>query len=211
MPAIRDLDALVGAVLERSTGRGSRLHGEHHWQLVGWVGMARPRDSGVDPEVVFLFALFHDSMREHDGDDPGHGKRGAQLANELYGVHHFASVPQTDLLVYACNEHTGGELSDDPTIAVCWDADRLNLWRVGTEPDPAFLLDGSRPRAAADRRGRAAPTGDTPWAEVARALASPRGRADARRQRERTARSRRPVHARRHRRHGEDWHRLRDL
>ena len=174
MAAIRDLDALVRAVLERSTGRASHVHGEHHWQLVGWVGAELARETPkVDPEVVFLFALFHDSMREHDGDDPGHGARGAQLATELYGVRHFATVSQVDLLIYACNEHTAGELSDDPTIAVCWDADRLNLWRVGTEPDPAFLSTAAarEPQriAAAEPLQQETHT----WREVARALGLP--------------------------------------
>ncbi|MCA9790206.1 MAG: hypothetical protein KC910_00365 [Candidatus Eremiobacteraeota bacterium] len=27
----------------------------------------------------------------------------------------------------------------DPTIATCWDSDRLDLDRVGVDPDPAFL------------------------------------------------------------------------
>jgi hypothetical protein len=46
---------------------------------------------------------------------------------------------QIDTLVYACNEHTFGGISSDPTVAVCWDADRLNLWRVGIRPDPLLL------------------------------------------------------------------------
>lgn len=28
----------------------------------------------------------------------------------------------------------------DPTIATCWDADRLDLLRVGIRPDPARLV-----------------------------------------------------------------------
>ena len=27
----------------------------------------------------------------------------------------------------------------NPTVGVCWDADRLNLWRVEIKPDPRFL------------------------------------------------------------------------
>jgi HD superfamily phosphodiesterase len=33
---------------------------------------------------VLLFALLHDSRREHEYDDPGHGERGARLARELH-------------------------------------------------------------------------------------------------------------------------------
>jgi uncharacterized protein len=169
--AIADLFALVDAVLARSTGKESRLHGEHHWQLVGWVGAELVADTPVaDPTVVFLFALFHDSMREHDGQDAGHGSRGAALARDLWPRHRFATVSQMDALTFACEEHTSGGVTDEPTVAVCWDADRLNLWRVGTEPDPAFLStatarDPGRIAAAAplQRESRT-------WREVAAAL-----------------------------------------
>jgi hypothetical protein len=30
-------------------------------------------------------------------------------------------------------------VSDDPTIGACWDADRLNLWRLGRRPDDRLL------------------------------------------------------------------------
>jgi hypothetical protein len=35
--------------------------------------------------------------------------------------------------------HTEGETSQDSSIGACWDSDRLNLWRVGHEPDPRYL------------------------------------------------------------------------
>ena len=30
----------------------------------------------------------------------------------------------------------------DPTIGTCWDADRLDLWRVGITPHARFLRTG---------------------------------------------------------------------
>jgi uncharacterized protein len=42
-------------------------------------------------------------------------------------------------LEFACQEHTNGGVSSDPTIGVCWDADRLNLGRVEIRPDPRWL------------------------------------------------------------------------
>ena len=39
-----------------------------------------------------------------------------------------------NLLVVAIHEHTTGRSSRDPTIGLCWDSDRLNLWRIGVEP-----------------------------------------------------------------------------
>jgi uncharacterized protein len=43
------------------------------------------------------------------------------------------------LLAFACEEHTNGGVGPDPTVGVCWDADRLNLWQVGIRPDPRWL------------------------------------------------------------------------
>lgn len=36
-------------------------------------------------------------------------------------------------------DHSGGDVSTDPTIQSCWDADRLDLGRVGIIPLPRFL------------------------------------------------------------------------
>jgi uncharacterized protein len=44
-----------------------------------------------------------------------------------------------ELLHHACAWHTHGRLSDDPTIGTCWDADRLDLGRVGTRPEARFM------------------------------------------------------------------------
>ena len=44
-----------------------------------------------------------------------------------------------DLLLLAVSDHTMGYVHDDPTIRVCWDADRLDLPRVGTRTDPEYL------------------------------------------------------------------------
>ena len=127
---------LVDRVRAHSTGIASRLHGEHHWQCVALVGRELAAlVPGADAEVVRLFALFHDSMRENDGYDPEHGRRASELARGL------AALDEQRLLLLpaACDDHADGFTSAEPTIGVCWDADRLNLWRVGKEPDPSLL------------------------------------------------------------------------
>jgi uncharacterized protein len=142
--SIPDPARLVDAVLERSTGKNSSIHGEDHWKRVGAAGLTLlPQTPGSDPSLVFLFALFHDSMRVNDSIDPMHGPRAAVLARELRGGPFDLGDEEMDLLAFACEEHTNGGLGEDPTVAVCWDADRLNLWRVGFEPDPAFLSTGA--------------------------------------------------------------------
>jgi hypothetical protein len=44
-----------------------------------------------------------------------------------------------DTLTEALTHHDKGLVSKDPTIGVCWDADRLTLWRLNRQPDPALL------------------------------------------------------------------------
>jgi uncharacterized protein len=138
--SIPDAEVLVDAVLERSTGEDSSIHGESHWKRVAAAGLALlPRVPYADPALVFLFALFHDSLRLNDSYDPLHGPRGAALARELCGEAFELEEAEMGLLAFACEEHTNGGVDSHPTVGVCWDADRLNLWRVGIKPDPQWL------------------------------------------------------------------------
>ncbi len=43
------------------------------------------------------------------------------------------------LLEEACIGHTDRDFSDEPTIGTCWDADRLDLGRVGMIPNPDLM------------------------------------------------------------------------
>jgi uncharacterized protein len=149
--ALPALGPLLRAVRERSTGIDSSIHGERHWRAVAanglWLANADPL---VDRVMVFLFALLHDAMRESDGYDPEHGGRAAALAADLHAVGLIRiGATQLELLQHACAEHADGFVSPDPTVGACWDADRLDLPRVGITPDPS-LLSTARARAGRD-------------------------------------------------------------
>ncbi len=59
---------------------------------------------------------------------------------ELAGAGVLELVPERlRLLCRACSGHANGHTSADPTVGVCWDADRLNLWRVGVAPSRRLL------------------------------------------------------------------------
>lgn len=138
--AIPDLARLVDAVQQRSPLHRSYVHGDQHWRAVAEVGLRLlPEERKADRTVVFLFSLFHDSMRENEHTDPAHGSRGGELARELHGRLYRLPDDRLELLVKACAEHTDTRFSDDTTLGVCFDSDRLNLWRVGKEPDARFL------------------------------------------------------------------------
>lgn len=116
-------------------------HGPDHWTTVESNGMKLGRGlPDCDLRVVQLFALLHDSKRENEDDDPDHGKRAAEYIEELWKrkLLHISDV-QKKLLAYACHHHNGGQTTDNMTVGVCWDADRLDLIRVGITPDPKFL------------------------------------------------------------------------
>lgn len=123
------------AYLRRRPNRRSALHGENHWHAVAATGLELcKRVPAADPSTVFHFAMAHDAERRNDGIDPDHGIRAAQVfADRWPYLHDF------DVFAHACVGHTSGTRSRDPTIGVCWDADRLNLWRIGIRPDPRFL------------------------------------------------------------------------
>lgn len=132
---------LVSVVESRARLVDSPDHGARHWRLVTWTGVeVLEMFQEADDLVVLLFALFHDSQRENEFDDPDHGARGAALATELLPVH-LPELAQDRLekLATACELHTTAPPTNDPTLGTCWDCDRLNLWRVGIEPSPSYL------------------------------------------------------------------------
>lgn len=121
------------------------IHGLSHWARVHEFGLKLATQTGADPTVVALFAVFHDSRRLNDGRDPEHGQRGAFLAYDLRGRAFNVSDCQFSLLCRACEGHTRGtpEIESDITVLTCWDADRLDLARVGKSLDPKRLCTAS--------------------------------------------------------------------
>jgi uncharacterized protein len=134
-----DLTPFVHRILEDYPLRWDGTHGVGHWARVLENGLRLARDTGAKVEVVQLFAVFHDSRRQSDGHDDGHGQRGADLAAELRGS--LFDLPDADfeLLYEACAYHADGLTEADLTIKVCWDSDRLDLGRVGIVPAPKLL------------------------------------------------------------------------
>ena len=114
-------------------------HGPEHWKRVEANGLLLAQSSGADIVVVRLFAIFHDSRRENEFTDPDHGRRGAAYARELRGTYFQVTDEQFDLLDFACAWHTETTHNANPTIGTCWDADRLDLGRVGIIPDPKYM------------------------------------------------------------------------
>ena len=124
-------------------------HGPAHWFRVRQIGLRLAEETGASPAVVELFALFHDSQRENEHRDPGHGVRGAALATQFREREVFqVSDREMNLLLEACRHHTDGETEAEVTIQTCWDADRLDLGRVGIVPRPDKLCTSTAKQPA---------------------------------------------------------------
>jgi uncharacterized protein len=134
-----NLNPLVHAILEDYALPWHGTHGVGHWARVLENGLRLAEATGAKVEVVQLFAVFHDSRRINEGVDDDHGCRGAELAVALRGD--LFNLPDCDfeLLCYACAAHTDGLIEGDVTTQTCWDADRLDLGRVGIIPAPKKL------------------------------------------------------------------------
>lgn len=116
-------------------------HGISHWRNVLKIGNYLAKETKADIKIVNLFAYLHDSKKENDAYDPEHGRKAAVFAQELFAKKLLPlSSEQLDKLVFACQYHADAVAkSNDITIQTCWDADRLDLWRVGVMPDKKLL------------------------------------------------------------------------
>lgn len=114
-------------------------HGVNHWARVLENGLEIAKVTGADIEVVALFALFHDSRRVNEFIDDEHGMRGGDFARSLRDTLVLMDDTKFELLFEACRLHTCGYMDGDPTILTCYDADRLDLGRVGLVVDPNKL------------------------------------------------------------------------
>lgn len=135
---------VLHAILDTATdaAAGSVWHGPAHWRAVaqaGWyIANATPE---VDPLVVYLFAALHDTQRHNEYSDPEHGERAALVCGGLFGEGKLPISTQQYLALHlALREHNGAHPDRfSNVVKACFDADRLNLWRVGKIPDPDLL------------------------------------------------------------------------
>ena len=134
-----DFDHLWHLVTAQCHHAKYSIHAPDHWRRVERNGVLLDSRTGADLAVVRLFALFHDSRRDNDDEDPGYGARGAELAASLCPMAYQLSDEQFQVLHYACTWHTDGEHHRDPTIGTCWDADRLDVGRAGVIPEARFM------------------------------------------------------------------------
>ena len=77
-------------------------------------------------------------MRVNDDEDPEHGSRAAEYAKSMRRILAIDNS-QFEKLIHAVRNHTHEIHNLDLTIGGCYDADRLDLPRVGIIPNPKYL------------------------------------------------------------------------
>jgi uncharacterized protein len=131
---VRDF-ALNGWVL-------GETHGLPHWQRVERNGILLSLENGriredINIKVVRFFAYLHDKCRLDNWTDWEHGVRSADMLSSIRDtILKDFTDEEVGLLEKACRYHTTEHRTGNPTIDVCFDADRLDLDRVGIVPDP---------------------------------------------------------------------------
>jgi uncharacterized protein len=116
-------------------------HGISHWRKVLDIGNYLAKETKADIKIINFFAYLHDAKKEDDAYDSEHGRKAGVFAQELFAKKLLPlSEEQLGRLLFACQYHADGMVKkDDITIQTCWDADRLDLWRVGVMPDKELL------------------------------------------------------------------------
>ena len=131
---------LIGVLREHFVLEWVGIHGAPHWARVRANGLRLASFTGARTRVVEAFAFVHDSCRIDDDRDPEHGSRAAEFARTPVRRKTLPLPPdEMELLARACEGHSDGHTVDDITVCTCWDADRLDLGRVGLRLDPKYL------------------------------------------------------------------------
>lgn len=135
----QDLKPILNSILDEYVLPWDGDHGVGHWGRVLENGLRLAKLTNANVEVVTLFAILHDSRRINEVTDPNHGPRAAEFATTIRGKLFDLPDGEFDLLYRACEGHTHERTHPDVTIQTCWDADRLDLGRVGIRPHPSRL------------------------------------------------------------------------
>ena len=120
-------------------------HGISHWQRVERNGVLLSMNNGslrngIKINVVRAFAYLHDKCRIDDWEDLEHGIRAAEMIPTIRNtVLKDLDDEEIALLEKACRCHTTERSTGNPTIDICFDADRLDLGRVGIKPNPKLM------------------------------------------------------------------------
>lgn len=130
------IERLRALAIKHTKMNVNSIHGVSHWDRVA-DNADSLETSDVDVLVVKAFAYIHDVERENENNDPQHGLRAARFVDEIRSTElDFLTDREIRQLKEACRLHTSTWRTKDATENACFDADRLDLGRVGITPNP---------------------------------------------------------------------------
>lgn len=145
-----DIKELRSFCIKRWPKELGTIHGIEHWDRVARFGKMLYQE-GADMEVVMAFAYLHDSQRINNGYDIDHGKRASSFIDSIRHTKLTSlNNVQIEKLKKACELHTIKHKTGDLTIDICFDADRMDLLRVGIIPIPRKMATQKGAELVAD-------------------------------------------------------------
>ncbi|MDX2470608.1 MAG: hypothetical protein QNL04_08530 [SAR324 cluster bacterium] len=133
------IEQLIGTVLQNYALHKDGTHGLNHWLRVMYFGVKIAQQRSINMNFVILFALIHDSQRQEGWEDEEHGLRAAESLTNFPWLQDYITHEELEKLFFAIMFHNKGITSKDQLIQTCWDADRLDLPRVGISLDPEYF------------------------------------------------------------------------
>lgn len=131
-----DIERIRNFCAEQWPKRLGKSHGVDHWDRVAKFGELLYQE-GADIDVIMAFAYLHDSQRENNNEDYEHGPKAAKFIDTIrVSLLSALNDEQIAKLKRACELHTIQDRTGDITIDICFDADRMDLLRVGIKPLP---------------------------------------------------------------------------
>lgn len=113
------------------------VHGVSHLMSVAATAARIAHATGEDVMSATVGGFLHDCARQNDGNGEGHARESAQMARSII-VKHFGEL-DVNRICSAIADHAAGKTTADGLAAAIWDADRLDLARLGIVVDPAYL------------------------------------------------------------------------
>ena len=126
------------------------IHGIPHLRRVAVTAGRIAASIGEDIESAVVAGFLHDCARNDDGGGTCHALDSAVLAKKLLSMFY----PHLDVvrLCDAIARHADGETTKDLLVACVWDADRLDLSRLGIEVNSDLLSTSVARRIVLIRR-----------------------------------------------------------
>ena len=116
------------------------VHGLEHLRRVALSAGVLAKQVGADVESCVVGGFLHDCARTGDESGTAHALHSAIQARVILDKHY----PHLDAytILFAIQFHADGKTTGDPITACIWDADRLDLQRLGRTIDKNLLSNG---------------------------------------------------------------------